>query len=302
MRILITGHMGFVGRHFMKSLRGDGHYICGLDLQNGMDCRDFFKEASPRQQFDLVIHLAAIVGGRQNIDKNPLSVATDLSIDAEMFNWFKRTNQRGKLVYFSSSAAYSVLFQRKLIWQPLNEDMLNFVGKNGTHVDWIGRPDMSYGWSKLTGEYLSSFLQSEQVLIFRPFSGYGEDQDLTYPFPSFIRRGIQRQNPFEIWGDGNQIRDFIHIDDIVDATLLAVESNMSGVYNLGTGVPTSFIDLANKVCSQIGYEPSFDFKLDNPVGVYGRVADISKMKTFYSPKVSLEEGITRSIYENTYRF
>ncbi|HAI40443.1 MAG TPA: NAD-dependent dehydratase, partial [Maribacter sp.] len=61
--------------------------------------------------------------------------------------------------------------------------------------------------------------QGLSVYIFRPFSGFGEDQDLTYPMPSFVNRIINKVEEFEIWGDGNQVRDFIYIDDIVNATM-----------------------------------------------------------------------------------
>ena len=91
MRILITGHCGFVGRAFRRYFDGARHEIAGIDIKEGNDARDFFKIDDRR--FDLVVHLAAIVGGRLTIEGNPISVATDLSIDAEMFNWAVRTGQ-----------------------------------------------------------------------------------------------------------------------------------------------------------------------------------------------------------------
>ena len=106
MKILITGHKGFVGRNFVKALPDSE--ITGIDLKDGNDCRDFFKTNT--DQFDLVIHLAAIVGGRATIEGEPLSVATDLSIDAEFFNWVQRTKPINT-VYFSSSAAYPIVLQ-----------------------------------------------------------------------------------------------------------------------------------------------------------------------------------------------
>ena len=100
-KILITGHLGFVGRHYLKYFENnkETHHITGVDIKEGNDCRDFFKEND--EKFDLVIHLAAIVGGRETIENDPLAVATDLSIDAEFFNWTVRTKQE-KVIYFSS--------------------------------------------------------------------------------------------------------------------------------------------------------------------------------------------------------
>jgi len=102
MKILITGHKGFVGKYFLKKY--SDHEIVGIDIKEGNDCRDFFKKSD--YKFDVLIHLAAIVGGRETIDNNPLSVATDLSIDSEMCQWALRTKPE-RIIYFSSSAAIS---------------------------------------------------------------------------------------------------------------------------------------------------------------------------------------------------
>ena len=107
MKILITGHMGFVGKYFMEKY--SSHDILGIDIKEGNDCRDFFK--SSNEYFDLVIHLAAIVGGRATIEGSPLSVATDLSIDSELCQWAIK-NKPGRIVYFSSSAAYPIEYQQ----------------------------------------------------------------------------------------------------------------------------------------------------------------------------------------------
>jgi nucleoside-diphosphate-sugar epimerase len=280
MNILITGHKGFVGRYFVEKYKN--HNICGIDIKNNNDARDFFR--TENSHFDLVIHLAAVVGGRQTIENSPLSVAVDLSIDSEFFSWCLR-NKPGQVIYFSSSAAYPVEYQYANSNISLSEDMIN--------LDDIRSPDLTYGWSKLTGEYLAKFVSREDVAVtvFRPFSGYGSDQDLTYPFPSFVERGLLKKDPFEIWGDGNQVRDFIHINDIVEAVNVCVDNKITGTYNLGTGIPTSFNQLCEIVCKEAGYQPKIQHHLDAPIGVMYRVADVSKMKTFYEPKISLEEGV-----------
>ena len=91
MKILITGHKGFVGSEYVRYFANQGHEITGVDIKEGNDCRDFFKTCN--DQFDLIVHLAAIVGGRDTIENDPLAVGTDLSIDAEFFNWAVRTKQ-----------------------------------------------------------------------------------------------------------------------------------------------------------------------------------------------------------------
>jgi len=81
--------------------------------------------------------------------------------------------------------------------------------------------------AKLSGEYLAGFAAKEyglDVIVYRPFSGYGEDQDLTYPFPSIVRRAVRRESPFVVWGSGKQLRDFIHIDDVVEAVFVTCDN------------------------------------------------------------------------------
>lgn len=283
MKILITGHKGFVGRHFCSLLKE--HEIVGVDLKDGIDCRDYFKTCNDK--FDLVIHLAAIVGGRMTIEGDPIAVATDLSIDAEMFNWAVKTGQP-KVVYFSSSAAY-----------PISKQETEYtLSESDIDLSNIKNPDMTYGWAKLTGEMLAEFArkQGTDVYVFRPFSGYGEDQDLTYPFPSFVKRIKDKVEEFEIWGTGTQVRDFIHIDDVCEAVMEAVSLNIQEPINLGSGVGTSFIELAGKMMEISGHKVPIKTDETKPVGVMYRVGDNTKMLQFYQPKISLEEGIKRSLW------
>lgn len=282
MKILITGHKGFVGRNFVKKY--NNHDITGVDIKDGIDCRDFFKTCDTK--FDLVIHLAAIVGGRATIEGNPLSVASDLSIDAEFFQWALKTRPH-RIVYFSSSAAYPINLQKTAY--KLKESDIDLSS--------VSNPDMTYGWAKLTGEYCIQFLQAEglKTHVFRPFSGYGTDQDLDYPFPSYIRRGKNLENPFTIWGDGNQVRDFIHITDIVNAVDAATQNDFLEPVNLGWGRPTSFNELCSLVCHQVGYSPEINHILGAPKGVDYRCCDNTRMLSFYKPKISLEDGIALSL-------
>lgn len=286
MKILITGNRGFVGTQFWKLLDTPDNELTGVDIVDGNDARDFFRVNDVR--YDLVIHLAAVVGGRKTIEGAPLSVAVDLSIDSEMFQWALRTRP-GRVVYYSSSAAYPTVLQRRGTEWKLSEDFID--------LDNLQSADLTYGWSKLTGEYLARFAEEAgvRVHVFRPFSGYGETQALDYPFPSFIARGKRRDSPFDVWGDGTQVRDFIHIDDVVGATLEAVNQDVPGPVNLGWGRATSFNDLAEMVMNEAGYSGDINHLPAEPVGVHYRVCDPTKMLSFYTPTVSLEEGIRRAL-------
>lgn len=306
-KALITGDQGFVARHMRPMLEKAGYEVWGFDVKPNpslgfsqksipsLDARDFFRNDTTSPE--LVIHLAAVVGGRQKIEGAPLDLAVDLSIDAEMFSWAMRTRPK-KIVYFSSSAAYPIALQSDERVQELAQ-MNQTVYLNEMNIDLssIRMPDLTYGWAKLTGEMLAQHARNAglDVLVVRPFSGYGEDQALDYPFPSLIKRVKRRADPFEVWGSGTQVRDWIHIDDICEATLAAVEQGIEGPVNLCTGVGTSFIDLVEMICKEAGYEPEVKPLPDKPAGVHTRVGDPGKMLSFYEPKIALEEGIRRAL-------
>jgi nucleoside-diphosphate-sugar epimerase len=288
MNILITGSHGFVGRAFVRALPNANLTL--VDIKRGIDCRKFF--ALEEKQYDLILHLAAVVGGRMMIEKQPLALAVNLTIDADFIGWAMRTKQP-YIVYFSSSAAYPTNLQTMTKKTKLKERDINFQT--------IGKPDMSYGWSKLTGEMLCQYLAAEgtKTLVLRPFSGYGTDQDLDYPFPSIIQRAILNEDPFPIWGGATTTRDFIHIEDIIDATIEMVKNQCTETVNLCTGRPTTFIQLAQMALSILGHEnikpKRFKILTDRPSGVAYRVGDPSKMSDYYTPKIELEEGVERAI-------
>lgn len=286
MRVFLSGHKGFVGRHLHAALEARGDDVTGIDLVDGDDALDFFRTND--QRFDLAFHCAAIVGGRASIDGSPLGVATNLALDAWYFRWLVRTDTP-RAVFYSSSAAYPVELQ-----QP--GDIHRLV-ETDIDLDNPRLPDATYGLAKVTGERLARYAEAEgcRVHVLRPMSGYGEDQDEAYPFPAFIRRARGRQDPFEIWGDGSSTRDWIHIDDLVGATLAAVDQDATGPINVGWGRATSFDELASIVTTAAGYQPEIKHRLDAPQGVHHRVCDPKRMLDVYQPKVTLEEGVRRAL-------
>ncbi len=332
---LVTGACGFVGRNLVKRLLAttqDAIVIVDdlsvgtdpatwlapeyqADLQPSekksrllylpIDCRQFFREYRTTYKaqveaafgaydtFDYAFHFAAIVGGRAKIDGDPMMVALDLSIDAEFFYWLTREKCR-KAMFPSSSAAYPVKLQREDGAIALRESDISFSD--------VGAPDMTYGWSKLTGEYLAQIAAKYygiSVACVRPFSGYGEDQDLSYPIPAIAARAARKENPFEVWGSGHQGRDFVHIDDCIDVILQATEEISDGsAVNIGSGKLTSFREIIALMSKFAGYEPEIKPLLDKPVGVHSRYCDISYVgqRLNWQPKISLEEGMRR-VYE-----
>jgi nucleoside-diphosphate-sugar epimerase len=319
MRILISGSHGFVGRHFCKYFLDRDHKVVAIDnmvagrpheawmfqpndkthfAQLFCDLRSFMATRPSRewgpQSFDLIIHCAAVIGGRLKIEEDPLAVATDLSIDAEFFNWVVRAKPMPKVIYFSSSAIYPLEWQTKQKQHLfLHEAMVHFNGAT------FGVPDMTYGFAKLAGEYLAKFAAEKyglNVKVYRPFGGYGEDQDLTYPFPSIIKRVTDGHDPVLVWGSGDQQRDFIHIDDVVDAVITTMDKLAPGEpLNLGSGKATSFFELAEQAVYLAGTGASVINDPRKPEGVFSRVADATKLSQWWKPKISLAEGIQRAL-------
>jgi nucleoside-diphosphate-sugar epimerase len=311
-KALVTGGCGFVGRHLVRELINDQYDVTVVDdLSGGLhpalwprflspaedfcfcrtDVRDFFQSCT--ESFDLIVHLAAVVGGRMIIEGNSLRVATNLAIDAMFFDWLTKLKPPpGKTVFFSSSAAYPVSFQTRANHCRLSEDMIDF--KNP-----IGIPDMTYGWAKLTGELLAQYAVEKyglDVVIYRPFSGYGEDQDIAYPFPSIVDRVVRKEPRITVWGSGKQIRDFIHVDDIVQAVMVTKDQLDAGVsLNLGSGTGTSFLQLAELCLKVTGYQAQIGNDTSQPEGVFARVGDNTCLSKLYRCRISLEEGIERAV-------
>jgi nucleoside-diphosphate-sugar epimerase len=321
-KILVTGGCGFVGRNLIKKLLENSNnlVVCvdslepftgckhpsewpefsPLDFSNfefrHMDCRLFF--ANDLSYFDEVFHLAAMVGGRLMIENNPLAVGEDLSIDSLMFSWCLKSKVK-KVINFSSSAAYPVEFQRYNSYRLLKETDINLED------DRIGMPDLSYGWAKLTCEFLGKLAYERhgiQSVVYRPFSGYGPTQDDTYPFPSIIKRGLSfnstKEKEFFVWGSGNQMRDFIHIEDCIKGVLLTKDKIVDGsALNLSTGRLTSFKEFASIVLDELGIDGvNVIGTSDKPEGVFARGGDTSKqIELGFEYEIDFRHGIRGSL-------
>lgn len=318
-KILVTGGAGFVGRHVVRRFLEAGdevHCVDNIAPLTGAvdpeaewplfdptdydnfhfyreDCRAYFNRVKD-DDFDYAFHLAAIVGGREVIENNPLAVADDLSIDAQYWQWAAETHP-GKTICFSSSAAYPIKYQRREDYVLLREDMIRFD-------DDIGMPDLTYGWSKLTHEYLARLAYERHGLksvCYRPFSGYGEDQADTYPFPSICKRAIRNRgaDTLNVWGTGEQMRDFIHIEDCVDGVLQTMDQVDDGeAVNLSTGIYTNFKQFARMAAEACGYHPEVVGLSDKPSGVFARGGDTTKQRGLgFTAQTDFRTGIERAI-------
>jgi GDP-L-fucose synthase len=313
-RCLITGGCGFVGRYFSERLKRKYNVtiVDNMESTSAKEPRYSYIKQDVIQyleknstSFDLVIHLAAVVGGRQVIENEPFKVSKDLIIDAVFFEWVARTKPK-KVIYFSSSAVYPIKYQGEVDYKKLREDMVN------VRED-IGVPDLTYGWAKLTGEFLAKIAHEKygiDIVCYRPFSGYGEEQHETYPFPSIIERACRREDPLVVWS--NSVRDFVHIDDVYKFVMDTYDRIHDGsALNIGTGIGTSFVELAKLAAKEVGYEPAIKVLDDKPKGVYYRVSAQSigtaqnvgtGTENSASYSVSLEEGVKRMVKAKSMRY
>lgn len=303
MRALVTGSSGFVGRHMVKELKHRQYEVMEWDLQNGWNAVTEFTRAY-NTRYDLVVHCAYHVGGRAAIDGKNMNFAKNLQLDAAMFDWAVRSGQ-GRVLYFSSSAAYPVWLQNKCqegcdvgACQEgpvrLTEDRIEY--------DQPDLPDANYGWAKLTGERLAADARNSglKVTVVRPFSGYGADQSLDYPFPSIVARAAR--GDLTVWGPKGQSRDWIHVRDVVLGSLAVAEAGTELPVNLCTGRAVEMGDLMAMAYEAVHGDGSWTFPAQQvtydeskPTGVFYRVGDPSRFNQFYTPTISLEEGIAETL-------
>lgn len=309
--VLITGAAGFLGRWFTRAHLERGDFVLGVDdlsspyavwpdeldplLRYQMDAQLWFKKGLGNahdevglEKWDIVYHFAAPVGGREKIEGDPLFNANSFALDASFFRY--ATKRATTAIYPSSSAVYGADLQTGA------GILLNEAWAGPELSSWLP-PDELYGTTKFIGEYLAwkSAKYGLNTLCIRPFSGYGEGQSLEYPIPSILTRAKNHEDPLVIWGSGSQQRDFVHVSDVVGATLARLDAGIMGyqTMNIASGLGTSFFTIAELAAELAGYQPQISADTSKPAGVNARYGSPVRMETFYRSKVGLREGLQR---------
>lgn len=315
-RALVTGAAGFLGKHFTRRLVESGWEVVAIDIDTqrldalNTECApeilllgDVRKVmAYPEQMpgfgdhFDLVVHCAAVVGGRAGIDGDPLGVAQNLALDADVLRWVDRARP-GALLYISSSAVYPTYMQSGPQVCPARRLTEEDRGDPRQFIS--AMPDATYGWAKLTGELLCGYLRDagQRVHVVRPFSGYGTDQPAGYPFPDIMQRVRDKIDPFPLWCPPGDTRDWVHVDDVIGAALHVWEIGYEGPVNICTGRAVEFGELVRYACQVAEWKPeNIMVQSEAPRGVSQRVGNPGLLfELGYECAVTLEEGVRRAL-------
>ena len=309
-RVLVTGGASFVGSHLVDALvKRKAKVRVVDDLSSGKlenikghiksskvvflkgDLKDANVIKKAINGIDTEFHLAADHGGRGYVDLHQAACASNMMLDGMLFDVCRRQGVK-KIVYASSGCVYPNYLQtdpKKILY--LKEKM-------------VGPPydaDNMYGWAKLMAEmtlkayYKDYGMKSASC---RYFTVYGERGVENHAVIAMIARAFIKQNPFFVWGTGEQIRNWTYVGDIVEGTILAAEKINDGTaVNLGTMERIRVIDAVKEVLRYTGHKAAINLQPDMPTGPYNRVADNSLAKKLlgWRPNVKFMDGFHRTI-------
>lgn len=328
-RVIVTGGAGFIGSTLVDKLLGLGASVTVADklllpnqawvweaklrrlseIYNRHGIRDpeltIIDLANEKNRFqilaqkhDVVFHLSAVFGGREFVDIHQAECSKTLAIDHNVISGAYEAGV--ERVHYSSSAcvyAPSLNTQGHL----LKEDEILTTGEGWRSSDNL------YGFAKLLGEMQLLAFHREYGLktsACRYLTVYGPGGfDASHAIDALTRKAVTKQDPYVVWGSGEQERGFTYVDDIVNGSILAVEKVTDGTpINLGWDKRYKIRDVARLILEVSGHRPKeIFFDRSKPEGPFSRALDISRAKTLlgWEPKVDLEEGLRRTI--NWYR-
>lgn len=228
MRILLTGHKGFIGKNFHKKLESMGHEVVGYDI------KPFRPPEFPKVEgMDLVIHLGAM---SNTTEKNP-DIALDMNYDFSYKLLMECCEHKVDMQYASSASVYGHVSP----WQEINET-------------YPYNPLNPYAWSKyLFDRLLLKSFDSLPIKVqgFRYFNVWGPHEDEKGGQSSLHHKWIKETGNIKIFEGSNRFyRDFIHVDDIFNLQYKMSTVNESGIYNIGTGFPRSIQELAEAIAKK----------------------------------------------------
>jgi GDP-L-fucose synthase len=297
---LVTGGAGFIGTHLAKALLNEGgrvrlalhkraplisdpriESVCG-DLTDREDC------LRAMQGVQLVFHAAGAVSGvGASADDAMAGIAKNLALTAQVLHaaW---TAGVERILIFSSSTVYPETDH------PIREDELS---DQPPHPSYLG-----YGRMRRYFEHLAEFVASRstvKVALVRPTAVYGPHDDFdpgsSHVIPALVRKAVEKLNPFEVWGSGNEMRDFLHVDDFARSCLLAIEKHAAcDPLNIGYGSAISIRQVVETILKAAGHDVPVRFDTSRPTTVPVRLVDTSKARRLlgFEPKIPIEAGLS----------
>lgn len=310
--VLITGGASFIGSHLAELLVRHGARVrVADDFSSGRrehlaavsdevellegDLRDPEFARGAVRGTTTVFHLAAMHGGRGYIDTHPVECTSNMLLDHVVFSAAAGAGAR-RLVHASSACVYPTTLQASDQERGLlREQDANFDVPGGAFADG------EYGWAKLMGELqLRAFHRQHglDAVAARIFTAYGERENLSHAVIALIAKAVARVEPFPVWGDGHQTRNFTYVADTVMGLALAGRLSGFEVINVGSARHHTIRDLLAEVFTHLGWEPdAFEWQLDKPVGVRSRASENTRIreKTGWEPSTPLRDGVRRTI-------
>jgi GDP-L-fucose synthase len=298
-KIYIAGHRGMVGSGFERKLRKEGYNnivtrtSSELDLRNQQAVNDFFEKEKPAY----VILAAAKVGGiHANNTYRAEFIYDNLMIEANIIH-AAYLNNATKLLFLGSSCIYP-----KMAKQPLKEEYLL--------SGYLEPTNQPYAVAKIAGIEMCDNYRAQYGCNFisvMPTNLYGTNDNYhpenSHVLPALIRRIViakkNKESSVTIWGTGTPRREFLHVDDLVDACYFLLQNyNEQGLVNIGYGTDISIKELAELIVSEVGYKGQLVFDTTMPDGTPRKLMDTSKINNLgWFPKISLEVGISLTFQE-----
>ena len=303
-RILVTGAGGFIGHHLLKRLKAEGHWVRGADIKQPeyepspadefdiLDLREFQNcLLATRGGIDQVYNFAADMGGIGYITAYLADISrNNILINAHMLE-ASRTNSVPRFLFSSSACVYASSKQISPDVKPLVEEDA-----------YPAEPEPGYGWEKLFAEELCKYylrdygLHTFSVRFHNVYGPLGTYEGGKEKAPAAISRKVALApdgGEIEIWGDGQQTRSFMYIDDCVEGLVRLMASGYHEPLNLGTSELVTINELVDLVCSVAYKRLVKRHDLTKPQGVRGRNSDNTRLHTVlgWEPSISLEAGL-----------